>query len=68
MAKTISCREVGYFPDCDGVMRGETDDEVMRAAAEHGRTVHGMTNEQLSDPATLSTVRGFIREADAPKT
>lgn len=68
MAKTISCREVGYFPDCDGVMRGETDDEVMRAAAEHGRTVHGMTNEQLSYPATLSTVRGFIREADAPKT
>jgi len=42
MAKPISSREVGYLPDCDGVMRGETDEEVMRAAAEHGRTVHGI--------------------------
>ena len=26
VARTISCREDGYFPDCDGVMRGETDE------------------------------------------
>lgn len=68
MVKTISCSEVGYFPDCEGIMHGETEEEVMRAAAEHGRTVHAMTDEQLSDPETLRTVRGFIREGDAPKT
>lgn len=62
MAKTISCSEVGYFPECDGVMRGQTDEEVMRAAAEHGRSVHGMTDEQLSDPETRRTIGGFIRE------
>ena len=62
MTKTISCSEVGYFPDCDGLMRGETDEEVMRAAAEHGRTVHGMADEQLGDPETQRTVRGVIRE------
>jgi predicted small metal-binding protein len=62
MAKTISCSEVGYFPECSGVMRGETDDEVMQAAAEHGRTAHGMTDEQLRDPETQRTVRSFIRE------
>ena len=62
MAKPISSREVGFLPDCDGVMRGETDEEVMRAAAEHGRTVHGMADEQLGDPETQRTVRGFIRE------
>ena len=33
MTKTISCREVGLFTDCDEVMRGDTDDEVMRTAA-----------------------------------
>ena len=63
MTKTISCSEVGYFRDCDGVMRGETDEEVMRATAEHGRSVHGMTDEQLSDPETERTIRSFIREA-----
>ena len=63
MAKPISSREVGCLPDCDGIMRGETDEEVMRAAAEHGRSVHGMTDEQLSDPETQRTIRRFIREA-----
>ena len=62
MAKTISCREVGFFTDCDEVMRGETDDEVMQSAAAHGRQRHGMTDEQLGDPQTQQTVRGFIRE------
>ena len=62
VVKTISCSEVGYFPECDGEMVGETDEEVMRAAAEHGRTKHGMTDQQLSDPETQRTIRGFIRE------
>ena len=62
VAKRIWCSEVGYFPECDGLMIGETDEEVMRAAAEHGRKIHGMTDEQLSDPETQRTIRGFIRE------
>ena len=62
MAKTISCREVGYFTDCDEVMRGETDDDVMQAAAAHGRQRHAMTDEQLNDPQTQQTIRSFIRE------
>ena len=63
MAKTISCREVGYFTDCDEIMRGDSDDEVMQAAAAHGRQRHGMTDEQLGDPQTQQTIRSFIREA-----
>ena len=62
MAKTISCREVGLFTDCDELMRGETDDEVMQAAAAHGKQRHGMTDEQLSDPSVQQQIRGFIRE------
>ena len=62
VVKTISCSEVGYFPECDGLMVGETDEEVMRAAAAHGRNIHGMTDQQLSDPETQRTIRGFIRE------
>ena len=63
MAKTISCREVGLFTDCDELMRGETDDEVMQAAAAHGKQRHGMTDEQLSDPSGQQQIRGFIRES-----
>ena len=62
MAKTISCREVGLFTDCDELMRGETNDEVMPAAAAHGKQRHGMTDEQLSDPSVQQQIRGFIRE------
>jgi hypothetical protein len=35
--KEIRCSELGFFPDCQGVMRGEDEEEVMAAAAEHGR-------------------------------
>jgi predicted small metal-binding protein len=62
MAKTISCREVGLFTDCDEVMRGETDEQVLQAAAAHGRQRHGMTDDQLQDPTTQQQIRGFIRE------
>lgn len=61
MAKTLSCREVGLF-DCDEVMRGETEDEVMQRGAEHGRSAHGMTDEQLGDPETGQRIRSLIRE------
>ena len=62
MAKTISCREVGLFTDCDALMRGDTDEEVLRAAAAHGKERHGMTDEELRDPSTQEQFRGFIRE------
>ncbi len=62
MAKTISCREVGLFTDCDEVMRVETEDDLMSSAAAHSREAHGMTDEQLNDPQTQQTVRAFIRE------
>ena len=62
MAKTLSRREVGLF-DCDELMRGETEEEVMRQGAEHGRQVHGMTGEQLSDPTAGERIRSLSREA-----
>ena len=62
MAKEIRCAEVGFFPDCEGVMRGETDDEVLAAAAQHGKEVHGMRDEDL-DQSAIAKVRGAIRDA-----
>ena len=31
--KTVSCREAGF--DCDHIVKGETEEEVMKNGAEH---------------------------------
>ncbi len=36
--KTITCREAGF--DCGYVVKGETEEEVMKRGAEHGKNVH----------------------------
>jgi len=38
--KELRCAEVGYFPDCPGVMRGETDDEFWADVDRHGEEAH----------------------------
>lgn len=54
--KELRCREVGF--DCEGVIRGDTEEEVLRQAAEHATTEHGLT--QLDD-ATQKQIRAKIR-------
>lgn len=36
--KVIYCRDVGF--DCDGVIRAETEPEILQLAAEHAQKVH----------------------------
>ncbi len=57
--KTISCREVGVA-NCDHVIEGETDQEVVKHDAEHGKNVHGMKNEDFA-PELMEKVIGLIR-------
>ena len=45
MAKVIRCSDVGF--DCEGVVRAETEEEVLQMAAEHAKSVHGIT--ELTD-------------------
>lgn len=40
MTKEIRCRDVGV--DCDWVATGETEEEIMKKAAEHAKKAHGM--------------------------
>ncbi len=56
MAKVIRCKEAGM--DCDFVARGQSDDEVMRVAAEHGKQKHGMA--QIT-PDLQQKIRSLIR-------
>ena len=45
--KTLSCRDAGC--DCDYVAKGETEEEVIRDAAQHGIKKHGKTQARY-DP------------------
>ena len=60
MARVVSCKDVGV--DCDFVMRGETDQDILQQAAEHARTAHGMTE---IPPEVAEKLRGAIRDEAA---
>jgi len=49
-------------PDCDAVVTAEHDEEVLEHVAHHARTVHGMTDEQINDPAFVEHVRNQIHD------
>jgi predicted small metal-binding protein len=53
--------ECGTVVDgCDGVVSGETDDDVLQAAAEHAASAHGMTD---LPPELVEQVRAGIIDA-----
>ena len=54
--KTLKCRDVGF--DCDAVVRAQTDEEVLRQAAEHAKAQHGI-NEIT--PEMGARVKSLIR-------
>lgn len=58
--KVLQCRDVGF--DCDHVMRGETEEEVLQQAAEHAKAVHDMS--EISEEA-VAKVRTVIRDEKA---
>jgi predicted small metal-binding protein len=58
MAKELRCGEL--FPGCAIVARGETEEEILRQAAEHAKRDHGVAQ---IDAATLARVKAAIRPA-----
>lgn len=57
MAKVLRCSDVGF--ECDGVIRAETEEEVLKQAAEHAQTVHKL--EKLTEEV-VEKVRAAIRD------
>ncbi len=57
MAKVLRCKDVGF--ECDGVIRAETEEEVLKKAAEHAQSVHNL--KELSDEV-VEKVRAAIRD------
>ena len=56
--KTINCREAGF--DCDYIVKGETEEEVMKNGTEHAMKDHGMKEEDIT-PEMKQKIRGLIR-------
>jgi predicted small metal-binding protein len=48
MTKLLSCREVGCYDNCDYIVTGETEEEVIRSAAEHDIKKHGKTKKDVA--------------------
>jgi len=57
MAKVLRCRDVGF--DCDGMIRAETEEEILKKAAEHAQTVHNL--KEISEEV-VEKVRAAIRD------
>ena len=45
--------------DCDQVVTGQTDEEVLKWGAEHGKNVHGMKDGDFT-PEFIENVKGLI--------
>ena len=57
MAKSICCRDVGV--DCDFKATGETVDDIMRQAAAHAKSAHGIDE---IPPELAAMVQSAIRD------
>ncbi len=60
MEKVIHCRDVGY--DCDGVIRAKTEDEALKQAAAHAKSVHGLKEVT---PDVVAKIKSVMREEPA---
>jgi predicted small metal-binding protein len=58
--KTINCREAGF--DCNYIVKGETEEEVMKNGAEHAMKEHAMKEEDIT-PEMKQKIRGLIRSS-----
>ena len=57
MEKVIHCRDVGF--DCNGVIKAKTEKEALTLAAEHARTVHGVTE---ITPEIVDKIKAVMKE------
>lgn len=60
MPMEMNCRDLGF--DCDGVVTGETREDVVSQAVAHAQTVHAMSPEQVGDPGFAEQVQSQIHE------
>jgi predicted small metal-binding protein len=63
MAKVLKCGDV--VPGCKEEIKGDSEHDVLRKAAEHAKTAHHMDS---IPPDVLSKVKGAIHDQGEPRT
>ena len=59
MAKVLRCRDLGV--DCPTEVRAETEEELLKLAAEHAEKDHGISAAMIP-PSILEMVRFAIKD------
>ena len=59
MTFVVHCREVGF--DCDGVVRADSVEELLKQVAAHAQSVHGLT--EVTEEV-VEKVKSVIREEE----
>ncbi len=59
MAKVLRCRDVGM--DCPKEVRADTEEELLKLAAEHAEKDHGIPASMIP-PSILAMVKAAIKE------
>ena len=57
----ISCRDAGR--DCDCIIEGETEDEILKNAAEHAVKEHGYKEQDIMTPEMKNKIISLIRKS-----
>ena len=57
MTLVVRCREIGF--DCDGVIKAEDEDDLMKQVAAHADEVHNVTEVT---PELVEKVRSVVHE------
>jgi len=59
MAKVLRCRDLGM--NCPAEIRAETEDELLKLAAAHAESDHGISAAVIP-PSVLALVKASIKE------
>ncbi len=55
----LQCRDVGF--DCSHTMTGNTEEEVLQKAREHGTQVHNLKESEIQNPEMQNKLKSLIR-------
>lgn len=58
----LECRQVGF--DCSHTMTGNTEEEVLQRAKEHGTRDHNLKESEIESPEMQSKLRSLIQKSD----
>ena len=58
----LECRQVGF--DCSHTMTGNTEEEVLQRAKEHGTQVHNLKESEIQSPDMQNKLRSLISKAE----